>query len=165
MPMIVKELDQSNFIPCPEGFWNAVCVDVIDIGLVKTQWGEKHKLRICWETEQLMPDTHKPFLVNNMYSMSLDSRSELRKMLENWRAAKLTPEELKNGFDLDRLLGVPCQVQVVQSEKDGKIFANVKMVAPLSKDMKPLKASGQYVRVQDRTEGNEHHDDNDTPTF
>jgi hypothetical protein len=71
----------------------------------------------------------------------------LRPMLEAWRGRKFTPQELE-GFDLERLLGVSCQLQLVHVLTDrGGLFANVQAVVPLGRGMTKLRPSEDYVRV------------------
>ena len=41
-------IEAKAFTPAPEGLWNAVCVDVIDKGMVDGQYGQKHKCRLLW---------------------------------------------------------------------------------------------------------------------
>ena len=54
------------------------------------------------------------------------------------------------GFDLEKLLGVNCQVQVVQDiSEDSRIFANVQAIVPAPRNVPKLTAQ-EYVRQKDR---------------
>jgi len=146
MSLIVK---QAEYVKHPEGFPQAVCVDVVDLGMQETAYGQKHKVKIVWETTELMEDG-RPFTVQTVAPISLDPRSNLRKTLESWRGCKFTAEELK-GFDLESLLNVNAQIQIIHdTDAEGKEWANVQTVVPLSGGMEPIKPSGHYVRVKDR---------------
>lgn len=138
----------SSFTPAPEGVHPAVCVDVVDKGMVTGAYGTKHKLRIVWEIAELMDDG-RPFTVGKTYTASLHEKSVLRKDLKSWRGREFTPEELR-GFDTEKVVGAPCQLVVQHEEKNGETYANV--TAVLKAGASRLSPSGGYVRVKDRVE-------------
>jgi hypothetical protein len=145
MAIIVK--GGGDFVPAPEGLHNACCVDVVDLGDRETTWGLKHKVMLIWEIAAKMEDG-KPFTVRKWYTASLNEKSNLYKDLCAWRGRPFTAQELK-GFDIENVLGAPCQVFVQHSEKDGQAYGNVSVVtkAPTGPKLKP---SEHYVRVKDR---------------
>lgn len=144
MPIIAKA-NKGDFTPAPEGLHRAVCVDVVDIGMVAGQFGLKHKVEIRWQTEERIPATNKPFLVVKRYGLSLHKKSVLRPDLESWRGKSFTDEEA-GGFDLERLIGANCQINVVHNSTDSGTYANVKTVVPAPKGLAPLKVE-DYTRV------------------
>jgi hypothetical protein len=146
MPIIAK--NTGTFIPAPEGLHPAVCVDVVDLGLKDSPWGQKRKVRIVWEIAERMKDG-KPFIASKQYTLSLHDKSSLHKDLRSWRGQPFTAEELE-GFDLEKVLGVPCQILIVHQEKDGSVYGNVQAVTKADRKH-VLKPSGQYVRVLART--------------
>jgi hypothetical protein len=157
---IIARDNQKEFTPAPEGLHQSVCVDVIDLGMVETQWGLKPLVAIRWQTESIDPETNKRFQVQNRYNLSLNEKSNLRKHLEAWRGKKFTAEELK-GFDLENLLGANCQLQLVHNISDnGRTFANVQAIVPLGKGMTKMRPE-EYVRMKDRT--NDHEQDQPKP--
>ena len=54
MPLILSETSTKDFTPAPAGTHQALCVDVIDNGLVETKWGEKRKVTIRWQINEFM---------------------------------------------------------------------------------------------------------------
>lgn len=170
MAIIARE-PESKYTPCPEGLHQAVCVDVVDLGLQSTPWGEKPKVRIVWQVEEANPETGKRFEVRGLYTLSLSEKSNLRKHLEAWRGRKFTTEELR-GFDLEKLIGVNCQIQIIHNiTDDAKVYANVQAIVPHNAKA-PRIAAQDYVRDKDRpkTQGNGHeagasHDDDDQVPF
>lgn len=149
MPIIARA-PESKFTPAPEGLHQAVCVDVHDMGLQKTPWGEKHKVLIVWQIEQINDETGKRFDVRNFYTLSLSEKANLRRDLECWRGRKFTEDEL-GGFDLDKLLGANCQLQIVHNLSDeGKTYANIQAVVPFSAKLGPKLQPQDYVRLKDR---------------
>lgn len=146
---IIAKKPESIFTPCPEGLHHAVCVDVVDLGIVPTPWGDKHKVRIVWQIDDDNPDTGKRYDTRQQYSLSLHEKASLRNHLESWRGRKFTDEELM-GFDLEKLIGANCQIQVVHTITDqGKTYANVQAVVPAPKNT-PKLSPLDYVREKDR---------------
>lgn len=149
MPIIAKGTTGKDFIPAPEGLHQAVCVDVVDLGLVETKWGMKPKVRIVWQINEEEPGTGKRFVVMSTYTLSLSEKAILRHHLEAWRGRKFTQQELE-GFDLEKLLGVNCQVQLVHNVAEGgRTYANVQAVVALAKHM-PKIVPENFVRMKDR---------------
>jgi len=150
MAFVVKH-EKTEFTPASEGLHAAVCCDVIDRGIQETPWGKKHKCQISWQIEEINPDTGKRQTPSKFYTVSLHEKAALRKDLETWRGRKFTEEEL-SGFDLEKLLGVNCQIQIVHNlSEDGRLFGNVQAIVPMGKGMVPLRVQ-DYVRVKDRDE-------------
>lgn len=137
------------FEPAPPGMQRAICCDVVDLGLVTGKFGEKHLVRLIWQTEARMPDG-KPYLIDRRYTLSLDERSALRRDLETWRTKPFTLTEAA-GFDLERLIGVMCNLLIVHklSKEGDRVFANVSAVLPKTPGVQL--ALRDYVRVIART--------------
>lgn len=148
MPIIARK-PESTFTPPPEGLHHAVCVDVVDLGVLQTNWGDRHKVRIVWQIEEVNQETNRRFEVRKQYNLSLHEKATLRKDLESWRGRKFTEQEL-SGFDLEKLITVNAQLQVVHDiSEDATIWANVQAVVPGPKNV-PRLASLEYVRQKDR---------------
>lgn len=164
MPIIAKD-SRKEFQAPPEGLYQAVCVDVVDLGEEQTPWGSKQKIRIHWmlgtvdeatgETRVMMNDEGYPFQVAAKYTNSMNEKANLRKAIETWRGRAFTPEEQKKlideGFDVEKLIGANCQLQIVHNvADDGRTFANVQAIVMLDKRLPKLAVPSSYVRHQDR---------------
>lgn len=138
----------GDFSPMPVGNHVAVCNQVVDLGqqrVVSQMYGDKvkHQVWIRWETpeEQLEwedRDGNKQIgnrVIGKTYTVSLHENANLRGDLESWRGRPFTQEELQ-GFDISKLLGAPCMVNVTHTEKNGKTYANVAAITPLPKSLK-----------------------------
>jgi hypothetical protein len=151
MPIIAKE-SGGSFTPAPTGLHQAICCDVVDLGEIKTSWEGKertsHKVRLVFEIDEEMPDGGR-FTVNRRYTLSLGERAALRKDLDSWRGRAFNAEELK-GFDLEKLIGVNCMVNVNHEVREGSTWANITAITPLAKGMQKMTISPKYVRVKDR---------------
>lgn len=151
MAIIAKE--GGSFTPAPEGTHAAVCVDVVDLGMLDVTFGGKtktqHKIRISWQIDEDMKDG-KPFLVSKRYTLSLHEKAGLRKDLESWRGKSFTPGEL-DGFDVENVVSVGCMLNIVHAPNPngGSPYANVTAVMKMPKGM-GAPSIRDYVRVQDR---------------
>jgi hypothetical protein len=146
---IIARKEKSNFTPAPEGLWPGVCCDLVDLGLVETQWGKKHKVQVRWLVDaKPARNDGKPHMVSKKYTLSLHEKANLRQMLEVWRGKKFTDAEL-DGFDLECLLGIQCQVQVAQGQGDDGPFSFPQVVLKANGGRK-VEIPKDYVRAKDR---------------
>lgn len=136
MGLLAADSGGGDYETTPEGVYTARCYRIIDLG---TQTGaeifgrkQQHKVMISWELigkdDPRMTEGDnkgKPFSIHKRYTVSLGEKASLRQDLEAWRGKKFTADELK-GFDLGKILGQYCTIQVVHSE-DGK-YANVNAI-------------------------------------
>lgn len=145
----------GDFTPMPSGNHVAVCNMVVDLGKQRINsptFGEsvKHQIFIRWEapherlawTDKEGVEREGPRVIGKFYTLSLHENATLRGHLENWRGRAFTEEERK-GFDVSKLLGAPCMLNVIQAERNGKTRADVTGVGAFPKGMdKPSSESG-----------------------
>ncbi|MDR3458072.1 MAG: hypothetical protein P4N60_11540 [Verrucomicrobiae bacterium] len=140
--------DSGDFKPHPEGIHPAICVDVMDLGLVETDFqGQKkmvNKVKLMFESEQ-KTDDGKPCTVSKNFTASLHPKAKLAEFLGKWRGRPVTPGE---SIDLQKLIGASCTL-VVSHQKNlaGKTYASIDAV---SKPTKKMTASGTYDAVAAR---------------
>ena len=151
MGITVSE-NKKEFPKHPEGVFQAVCCDVVELGLEKAVFDgvEKmqRKIRLYFQTEEYEPDGQRRFIVAKKFTASLSEKSFLRQFLQAWRGKAFTPEELKD-FDLEKLIGANCQIQIVhQLGRDGTMYANLGAVLPIKNV--PAMQVKDYVRKKDR---------------
>lgn len=148
MPIVAKAPD-SSFEPCPEGLHPAVCVDVIDLGLQQTPWGDKFQIQLRFQIDELN-SKGKRYEIRKTYTNSLSEKANLRRDLEAWRGKPFSADELRTGFDVERLINVNCQINVVHDLSDsGNTYAKVAGIVPPAKNSVKLVAQ-DYTREQDR---------------
>lgn len=151
MPIMASAKAGTSYPPAPTGAHAAVCVDVVDMGMLKVAWGGKekqqHKVRIIWQIDEDRDDG-KPFQVSKRYTLSLHEKAALRKDLESWRGRSFTTEELE-GFDLETLLGIPVLLNIIHNTKDGNTYANIASLMRLPRTMQ-APVQRDYIRVCDR---------------
>lgn len=130
----------------PAGNYPAICYQMIEIGTVKEivmgQEKTLTKVRIGWElpTELKVFNEEKgeqPCVISKEYTLSMNEKATLRKMLASWRGKDFTEAEAKS-FDITKLLGVPCIVNITHKPgtKDPSVMYNeIAAVTPIIKGM------------------------------
>jgi hypothetical protein len=138
--------DRSREYERPEeGLHRAVCIDVVDLGVVPGPWGEKRKVELRWALEAV-DSKERHFVVRRRYTASLNEKATLRQHLDLWRGRKFTAQELRQ-FDLEKVIGVQAQVQIAHRVlDDGRTFADVQAVIGAVKGAVPLPIPPTYVR-------------------
>lgn len=137
---IVASKSGGNFEMTPAGVHVARCYRIIDLGTQKSEYQgqvkNSRKVMIGWELlgEEKMSDG-RPFSVNKRYTLSLHEKAQLRKDLEAWRGKAFTSEE-ESGFDISKVLGAPCMLNIVHEKGDnGNDYANIASIMPLPKGL------------------------------
>lgn len=148
-----------DYDPVPGGLHIAHCIGTWDIGThYEAKWGKKKKeVVIMWELPELrimVPDSNgvevdMPRSISKRYNSSL-YESNLLKDLEGWRGEKFSDEELKI-FDLDNVLGKPCQLSVIHNDKGKRIYANVDAIVRAPKGY-PVQKTENKLRSFDMEE-------------
>lgn len=172
MAIIVSEGSTKKYTPHPEGQFAARCIDVVDMGWQKTDYGPKYKVRVvfyCGETEDREIEGEKvtmPLTISCFFTASLHEKANLRAFLESWRGKSFTSEEAQ-AFDLEKMLGAAAFIQVTHNHaSNGNTYANVKSIMRLPQGMTPPAIPSDYQRVCDRPdwEGPAPHPDMRTST-
>ena len=152
MAIIVSAPDADDFVMIETGTYQAVCVDVVDVGLRECKpyngVGEpkmKQKIIIVWELNENRDDG-KRFVFSREYVASLHVKSGLRKDLDAWRGVPFTEEELK-GFDVEKVVGANCMLTISAYEKqNGNEGRKVTGVSKCMKGLVLMNKSEQYER-------------------
>jgi len=146
--MKLKENSSGNFTPCPEYTGKGVCVDVTPLKKVQTEYGEKEKFKLVFETEALKEDGSRFAVWSQGFTPLLHEKAGLRKFLRGWNGRDLSKEELAD-FDTESMLGRSAFLVVTHTTKGEETYANIASCTP-DKTGQPLQPSGKFVRAQDR---------------
>ena len=116
MSMIAKD-SGGNFVSAPIGTHPARCYSIIDLGHQRNEYegqvSVKQQVLISWELPlEDKLDDGRPIGTSKFYTMSLNDKANLCIDLASWRGKAFTEEE-KLGFDVSKLLGVPCILSIV----------------------------------------------------
>ncbi|MEI8290260.1 MAG: hypothetical protein WCH99_12385 [Verrucomicrobiota bacterium] len=149
MSLTLTNTKGGDFTPHPEGYHGAVCIDVMDCGMMETSFqGVKkmvHKLKLVFESEAV---TEKGVrcTIQKVLTASLAPKANLAKLLGTWRGRPIAEGEK---IDLNKLIGTSCAILVShQKSPDGtKIYANIDAI---TKPIKVVIPSGTYDPVAAR---------------
>ena len=112
--------DFTKILP-PEGNHIAICVRMIHVGTSEVEYmgqkKRKNKVRLYFELSDEKAifneeNGEEHFMVSKEYTLSMFEKANLRKDLESWRGKAFTNEESES-FDIAKLLGVPCMVNII----------------------------------------------------
>ena len=154
MSLVIKEQEKEYPIP-DEGIYNAVNVDAVNLGKIDTPWGPKEKISLVFELDA-EDEYGNRYVVSKRYTKSLNEKSHLYKDLTRWRTRKFNPQELKNGFDLESLIGVSCIIYISHNETEKGTWANIDAILPPERNSEgepgwfTTRPSGEYTRVIER---------------
>ncbi|MEI6193517.1 MAG: hypothetical protein WCS42_04215 [Verrucomicrobiota bacterium] len=143
MSLTLTNKPGGNFEPHPEGIHPAVCVDVMDQGLMEQSFqGVKkmvNKVKLVFESEAVT-ETGVRCTVSRSVTASLHPKSTLAEIITKWRGRPVAEGET---IPLGKLIGACCTLVVSHSQSpDGtKTYANIDAV---SKPTKKVIPSGQY---------------------
>ena len=140
--MVLQCKDSGDFKPHPEGIHPAVCVDVMDLGLVESDFqGQKrmvNKVKLTFESEA-KTEEGKPCTVSKNFTASLHPKAKLAEFLGKWRGRPVLPGET---IDLQKLIGASCTLVIShQQNMVGKTYASIDAV---SKPTRKVVPSGTY---------------------
>lgn len=128
----------------PAGNYIARCYQMLQIGTVDENiMGETkhlHKVRIGWELpgetkvfkEEKGP---QPIVISQEYTLSMNEKATLRKMLASWRGMDFTQKE-SEAFDITKLIGVPCMLNIIHKPSKAdptKVYEQIAGVTPMPK--------------------------------
>jgi hypothetical protein len=140
---------ESSYEPVPAGNHVARIYNIIHIGttLEDTPWGEKqqNKVRITFElpneTKEFKEgEGEKPMSISRTFNISWHEKASLRKFVKGIEGK----DHAK--FDLEKLLGKVCMLNVSHNTKGDKTYANIDSAAPLPKGMdEPEAVNEAYI--------------------
>jgi hypothetical protein len=104
MPIIAKG---KEFEVCPAGLHHAKIADITQF--THENWGER--VKFTFETDQIGKEGQN-LSVFHEASLHLSPKAKLSGIVESILGRSVTPEERKNGFNVEKLLGKKCQVNV-----------------------------------------------------
>lgn len=128
----------------PAGNYVARCYQMIHIGTVPENYQgeikEQNKVRIGWElpTELKVFNEERgeqPLIIGKEYTLSMNEKANLRKMLASWRGKDFNEDEARK-FDITVLIGKPCMLNIIHKPgvKDpSMIYEEIATISPMPK--------------------------------
>lgn len=144
-----KPQGNEDFEPIEAGVNQAICIRYYDLGTQYMEAFDKsaRKVMLMWEVPESRIEIEGkdlPRAISKEYTLSLHKKANLRVDLESWRGKMFTERELE-GFDLDKILGTNCMLNIIHKSNDRGTFANVASVMPLMKNMSKRKPENPLV--------------------
>src|SRR5436190_3271384 len=102
---------------------DAVCVDVIDLGYLDTEWGMKQKVEFVFEINQLRESGYRHTL-RKRSNVCFHEKANLSKDLTSWFGRNL-PVQDQNVAGLKSLKGKTCRVEIKHNKAGERVYANI----------------------------------------
>lgn len=139
MEFIAKSEGNTSIPKLENGVYTAISSMMIDIGAQKSVLDNniRRKFIMVWNVVGEFIEVNKeklPRVMSKEYTLSLNEKSNLRKDLQAWRGQAFTEEELQ-GFDILNVMNKPCQLQIINEEKNGKTYNNISAIMAMPKGM------------------------------
>lgn len=140
MEFIVKSEGTTSVPRLEDGVYTAVSSMLIDIGGQQSAIDNKvrRKFMMVWTILNEFIEVNGeqlPRIISKEYTLSLNEKSNLRKDLQAWRGKAFTEEELQ-GFNLLTIMNKPCQLQIINEERNGSTYNNISAIMSMPKGMK-----------------------------
>ena len=139
MEFIAKSEGNTSIPKLENGVYTVISSMMIDIGAQKSVLDNniRRKFIMVWNVVGEFIEVNKeklPRVMSKEYTLSLNEKSNLRKDLQAWRGQAFTEEELQ-GFDILNVMNKPCQLQIINEEKNGKTYNNISAIMAMPKGM------------------------------
>ena len=146
--MKIKDRAKPKVPPVEPGVYMAVCVGFIDLGEQYSEMFKSYsnKGMYVWELpgETVEIDgEQKPRQLSKEFTISVSSKSNLRKFIESWNGKSYGDDEFMD-FDLFDQVGKPCQLNVVLNES--KEYANVDNLMPIPRGFPAPTTDTEQIR-------------------
>ena len=133
-----------------------MCIGVYDIGTQpSTKFSPSRQITLTWEMCDEFMEDGKPFAISNDFAFYLSGKAKLRNAVESLMNRNFASDLEASKFDVTRVLGRGCQVQVVHNPAkngSGKVYANVEITMKLPKGT-PVPTPINELREFSYTEG------------
>lgn len=111
----------------PAGSHPAILIGVVDLGTKDNTYNGKtskrHKILLCWELTAEADSKGQNFIVAQDYTWSLNSKAQLRTIVEGFRGRALADNE---EFDVADMLSQPCMISISEGiSASGKKYVEV----------------------------------------
>jgi hypothetical protein len=148
--------NKSSYELAPAGTHPAIFYQLIDRGTHTEQWENKEpkdvrQIQVGWELsiEERM-ENGKPYTISKRWNHFTGERATIRKDIEFYRGQTFKSKADFQRFDLTKVLGEKCMINIQHSIKGDNERANVVSVSPPMKgvEFKPLYNSPQLLLLE-----------------
>lgn len=135
----------TDFAIVEAGNHVGICNAIVDLGMQpgsRIYPDPKHQVYIRFEipSERIKyqkdgREIEGPMSIGATYTASMSEKANLRKLIESWFGKKFASDEAAADFDLQKLIGKRCLLNITHTEKGQKTYANIANATPLPKGM------------------------------
>jgi|GEM_PF-6544326 len=164
-PTMAEPVQSGDFEQCPEGHYQAVLCDVVDMGWLPNNFGDgdpfRPTIKFVYQVNHDQSDG-KPFLIfgrllalpKTLESEKSALRKEIIQLVGLARFNEIIALIKSGQFDMDSLIGTNCRIGVVHkaSKSTGKVYANIDGMFPWGAN------DGEQMIVRDYTRRCERND-------
>lgn len=156
LPVNIKTNSDNNNkrVPCPEGVHSGVCVDVEDMGWIKSTYGWKGYIKVYFEAMVEDEDgNEKAMLVKTKRQNAVISggarKSNLYNLLDGWIGDGFTGDE---EFDFSTLIGKSATLVVEETSfiNDSNEEIQYSFVDVVKRNKKTVAPSGEWTVITER---------------
>jgi hypothetical protein len=156
LPVNIKTNSDNNNkrVPCTEGVHSGVCVDVEDMGWIKSTYGWKGYIKVYFEAMVEDEDgNEKAMLVKTKRQNAVISggarKSNLYNLLDGWIGDGFTGDE---EFDFSTLIGKPATLVVEETSfiNDSNEEIQYSFVDVVKRNKKAVAPSGEWTVLTER---------------
>lgn len=146
--LILKDTGNSNIPKLEPGTYPGICTGIIDLGMQysKAFNKEQHQVVLKFELPGEQVEINGKLENRNVYetyTFSFNEKSNLRKMLQSWRGKAFSEEELQ-GFDLEKVLGLPCFISIInETSTSGNSFSKIAGISKPPKGFPVLQGNNE----------------------
>ena len=164
-PTMAEPVQSGDFEQCPEGHYQAVLCDVVDMGWLPNNFGDgdpfRPTIKFVYQVNCNMSDG-RPFLIfgrllalpRTLESEKSALRKEVIQLVGLARFNEIIARIQKGQFDMDELIGTNCRISVVHkpSKSTGKVYANIDGMFPWGANDGVQMEVRDYTRRQERAD-------------
>ena len=124
--MLVDDIENQLKFEKPEsGEFVGVIADIVDLGIVKTKFGKKPKLKIVWILNA-SDSEGRPYRATQQVTTSMNENAALYRIVKSILGKKPPVP-----YDTEQLIGISRRLFIVREETGGKCYASMRAILPL----------------------------------
>jgi hypothetical protein len=140
----MKPKENSNKFVIPAGLHDAICYGVVHAGTVNSPYNNQPRMRnvlyLCYEFPAIKnvfdeDKGEQPAVTTMMFTYSYSEKGNLLDWINTWSNGKINKKNITD-FDIEKLAGLGCKLQIIMDESEGKTRSYPKGIIGLTAEEK-----------------------------
>jgi len=140
----MKPKGNTDRFVVPAGLQDAICYGVVHIGTHQEEFkGDKKMRNIIYILYELPSITNtfdedrgeEPAVISKKFTYTYSERGSLLDWIKTWSNGKINKKNINN-FDIDKLVGIGCKLQVMEDEGENGSYSYIKGIIALNDEEK-----------------------------